>query len=93
MRGFVFGLLLLVIVVLSVLTMRPGGLRYQIRNVGRRLKLAILLGGIFMVVSGVLRLALPNSVMGDVGLGLVGLVLGVVFLILSQDRPVEGKRL
>lgn len=85
-----FGLLLLVIVVLSVLTMRPGGLRYQIRNVGRRLKLAILLGGIFMLVSAVFRLALPNSVMGEVGLGLVGLVLAVVFVILSQDRP-EGQ--
>ena len=89
MRGFVLGLLLLFGVVLSVLSLRPGGLRNQLRNVARRFKIALALVGVFLVVSGVLRLAVrdPNaSTWATAGLGAA---LGVVFVVLAQERQLE----
>jgi hypothetical protein len=89
MRGFVLGLLLLFGVALSVLSLRPGGLRNQLRNVARRFKIALALVGVFLVVSGVLRLAVrdPNaSTWATAGLGAA---LGVVFVVLAQERQLE----
>src|SRR2546430_6747435 len=63
MRGFVIGGFMLLFVVISALSLRPGGLRNQLRNVARRFKIALLLAGIYLVVSAVLRLAVthPNG--------------------------------
>lgn len=90
MRGFLLGLLLLFGVVFSVLSLRPGGLRNQLRNIARRFKLALALGGVFMVASAVLRLAVrdPNaSTFGTVG---VALVLSVAFIFLAQERQLDS---
>jgi hypothetical protein len=89
-RGFVIGLIMLFFVVLSVLSLRPGGLRNQLRNVARRLKIALVLGGVYVVASGVLRLAVqdPNaSTLATVG---VALVLGLLFVFLTQERQLHS---
>jgi hypothetical protein len=89
-RGFVIGLIMLFFVVLSVLSLRPGGLRNQLRNIARRLKIALVLGGVYVVASGVLRLAVqdPNaSTLATVG---VALVLGLLFVFLTQERQLHS---
>jgi len=81
---------MLLFVVLSALSLRPGGLRNQLRNVARRFKIALLLAGIYLVASGVLRLAVtdPNlSAWATVG---VAVVLGLVFVFLAQERPLNS---
>jgi hypothetical protein len=90
MRGFLIGMVLIVLLITSVLSLRPGGLRNQFRNIGRRLKLALALAGIYMVVSAAFRLALPNQAAGEVGTALVGLVLAIIFIVLSPDRPLQS---
>jgi uncharacterized membrane protein len=85
-RGFLIGLVLIPLLVVSVLTLRPGGLRYQLAQVRRRFKLALVLLGIYLGVSTAVRLAWPGREAAEVGLGVLGLVLALVFLVLGQDR-------
>jgi hypothetical protein len=90
MRGFVIGLVMFSFVVISVLSLRPGGLRNQFRNVARRLKIALVLGGLYLVASGVLRLTVqdPNaSTLATVG---IALVLGLLFVFLAQERQLHS---
>jgi hypothetical protein len=90
MRGFVIGLILFSFVVISVLSLRPGGLRNQLRNVARRFKIALVLGGLYVVASGVLRVTVqdPNaSTLATVG---IALVLGLLFVFLSQERQLHS---
>ncbi len=91
MRGFVIGLFLIVFVVLSALSLRPGGLRSQLRNAARRLKLALTLAGIYLVCSTVLRLGFPNSTAAEAGMVALAVVLGVTFLVLGQDRQLDRR--
>jgi uncharacterized membrane protein len=88
-RGFLIGFSLLFFVMVSVLSLRPGGFRNQLRNMARRLKLALLLAGIYLVGSTVLRLAFPNSGAAEVVMVALGAALCVTFLLLSQDRQLE----
>jgi uncharacterized membrane protein len=88
-RGFLIGFSLLFFVMVTVLSLRPGGFRNQLRNVARRLKLALLLAGIYLVGSTVLRLAFPNSGTAEVVMVALGAALCVTFLLLSQDRQLE----
>lgn len=90
MRGFLIGIALLVFVVVSVLSLRPGGLRSQLRNVARRLKLALTLAGIYLVSSTVLRLVFPDSAAAEVGMAGIAVALAVTFLVLGQDRQLDG---
>jgi hypothetical protein len=90
MRGFVIGLIMFSFVVISVLSLRPGGLRNQFRNVARRFKIALVLGGLYVVASGVLRVTVqdPNaSTLATVG---IALVLGLLFVFLSQERQLHS---
>jgi hypothetical protein len=90
MRGFVIGLILLFLVVFSVLSLRPGGLRNQLRNVARRLKIALILAGAYLIASAVLRLAVQDSNASTVGTIGVALVLGLVFVFLAQERELRS---
>ncbi|MDQ6900566.1 MAG: hypothetical protein M3072_13855 [Candidatus Dormibacteraeota bacterium] len=90
MRGYFIGLLLLVVLVVSVLSLRPGGLRNQLRNVARRLKLALGLAGVYLVVSTVLRLTFPGDSRAEWGSIALAVVLGGIFLVLSRDRPLDA---
>jgi hypothetical protein len=88
-RGFLVGLILIPALAISVLSLRPGGLRSQFRNIARRLKLALLLAGVYLVVSAGIRLLFPRSSTGDFVIVGVALVLTLVFVFLSQDRQFE----
>ena len=91
MRGFLIGLFLLFVVVVSVLSVRPGGLRNQLRNVVRRLKLALVLCGIYLAISTAVRLALPTGDLGEIVMIALGGVLAVTFLVLGQDRQLDQR--
>ena len=89
MKGFFVGLILLALVVISVLSIRPGGLRSQLRNVARRLRLALILSGIYLVASTILRLAFPDSTASQGAMIAIAAALAVTFLILGQDRQYD----
>jgi hypothetical protein len=90
-RGFLAGMFLLVFAVVSVLSLRPGGLRNQLRNVARRFKLAMVLAGIYLLCSSALRIAFPNSGMAEIGMVALAGALCITFLVLSSDRPLERR--
>jgi hypothetical protein len=89
LRGFLVGLILIPALAMSVLSLRPGGLRHQLRNIARRLKLALILAGVYLIVSAGIRLLFPRSSAGDFVIVGVALVLTLVFVFLSQDRQFE----
>jgi hypothetical protein len=89
LRGFLFGLLLAPIFVISLLSLRPGGLRNQLRNVARRFRLALILGGIYVLASAALRLLLQGKPAADFATIAVALVLTVIFVYLGQDRQLQ----
>jgi hypothetical protein len=88
-RGVLIGLVLVGVVTFGLLSLRPGGLRNQLRNIARRFKLALLLGGIYMVVAAGLRLLSPNELVTEGGMVATALVLGGIFLVRAQERPLE----
>ena len=84
MRGFLVGLVLIPLLVVGVLSIRPGGLRRQLRHAVRRLRIALLLGGVYLLGSAALRLFFSGPV-ADYGPPALALLLAVVFLVLAQD--------
>ena len=85
MRGFFIGLLLVVGLSVTVLSLRPGGFRRQLRMAARRLRIVLVLGGVYVVTSIVIRLFFPDGPVADYGPPAVALVLVVVFIIAGQD--------
>ena len=92
MRGFLFGLVLLLGFSLTILSLRPGGLRRQLRYAARRFRIVLVLGGIFLACSSIIRLAFPEGVVADFGPPAVAIVLAGVFLVLGQDPVVPAPR-
>jgi hypothetical protein len=84
-RGFLIGLLLLVVLTTSVLSLRPGGLRRQLRFVTRRMRIVLALGGIFLLASSTIRILFPDGAVADWGPPALAVILGVAFLVLAQD--------
>lgn len=95
MRSFAIGLILLTVVSVSVLSLRPGGLRRQLRLAGRRLRIALVVGGVYVVVSTVFRLVSVQGPIVDFGLPVLAVLLAVVFLVLGRDPApqVPAKRI
>ena len=87
MRGFLVGLVLFVVLSVSVLSTRRGGLRRQLRFAARRFRLGLALAGIFLVSSAVIRIAFPDGPVADFGPPTVALVLLAVFVVFGQDPP------
>lgn len=85
MRGIAFGLLLMLLLSLTVLTLRPGGLRRQLRNVARRFRIVLVLGGVFVFGSLVIRLLFTSGPVNEWGPVALALILAVVFLFVAQD--------
>ena len=86
MRGIALGLLLLVAFAITVLSLRPGGLRRQLRFAARRLRIVLILGGAYVIVSMLVRLvAPPDSPVAEWGPPLAAIGLGIVFLFMAQD--------
>ncbi len=94
MRAIVFGLVLMAALSVIVLSIRPGGLRRQLRLAARRLRLVLLFGGVYLVFSTVIRVFFPEGWVSDYGPPAVALVLAGAFLVLSQEPalPPETKR-
>jgi hypothetical protein len=91
MRGILVGLVLLPAVALAVLSIRPGGLRRQLRFAARRLRIALVLGGIYVLASMVARFALGDTTTLEWVLGALALGLGITFVVLAQD-PQPARR-
>ena len=89
MRGFVIGLVMIVGLIATVLSIRPGGLRRQLRFAARRFRLGLLLGGVYLFGSAIVRLAFTAGPISDFGLPLLALVLVAVFMVLGQDPAAE----
>ena len=85
MRGFLLGFILIVALGLIVLSIRPGGLRRQLRFAARRLRLLLVLGTIYVVGSGVLRVVFPDGPVTDFGPPILACVLLAIFFVLGQD--------
>jgi hypothetical protein len=85
MRGFLLGLILVVGLSFSILSLRPGGLRRQLRFAARRFRIMLILGGIFLVGSGIVRVAFPQGPVADFGPPALAIVLAAVFLVAGRD--------
>ena len=91
MRGFLLGFVVLVAFTVIVLSIRPGGLRRQLRLAARRFRIVLVLAGVYLVASTLLRLVMSEGPFFDYGLPALALVLGVIFLVLAQDPPTQDK--
>lgn len=85
MKGLLAGLILFPVLAIGILSIRPGGLRRQLREVRRRLKLALVLAGIYLVASAALRLWLGETRSEPPTYALAA-VLAVTFVALSYER-------
>jgi hypothetical protein len=85
MRGFLFGFILLIVLGVSVLSFRPGGIRKQLGFVARRFRIMLVLGGIFVAGSTIIRVAAPQGVIADYGPPAIAIVLAGIFLIVGRD--------
>lgn len=84
-RGFAIGFVLLVLVSLTVLTLRPGGLRRQFRLIARRFRIVLVLGGAYVFGSLVIRLLFTSGPVNEWGPVALALILAVVFLFVAGD--------
>jgi hypothetical protein len=89
-RGFVLGLAVVAAMTVSILAIRPGGFRRQLRLVARRFRIVLVLGGIFVFGSLIMRLAFKDGPVVDFGPAALGVVLAVAFIILGRDPPMPG---
>jgi hypothetical protein len=84
-RGFFFGLVILFGFGLTVLSLRPGGIRRQLRFVARRFRIMLVLAGIFVAGSTIIRIAASQGVVADYGPPAIAIVLAGVFMIVGRD--------
>lgn len=85
MRGFFVGLILIVGMSATILSLRPGGLRRQLRFAARRFRIALAVGGAFVFGSLIIRLAFPTGPVSDYGPAVLAVVLAAVFLAMARD--------
>ena len=85
MRGFFFGLVVLVAAGVTVLSLRPGGIRRQLRFAARRFRIVLILGGIYVAGSTIIRFAAPEGVVADYGPPALAILLGAVFMFIGRD--------
>lgn len=90
MRGFLIGLIFLVGLSVTVLSLRPGGFRRQLRFVARRFRIMLVLGGIFFIGSLIIRLAFPDGAVADYGPPALAIVLALAFMVLGRDPAPES---
>jgi Ca2+/H+ antiporter len=88
-RTILLGVILFTLLAVSILSLRPGGLRAQFRNVVRRLRLALILLGVYLLVSGALRVAFPDALWAELAVVGIALALALAFVVLGQDRQLE----
>lgn len=84
-RGIAIGFVLLMLLSLTVLTIRPGGLRRQLRLMARRFRIVLVLGGAYVFGSLVIRLLFTSGPVNEWGPVALALILAVVFLFAARD--------
>jgi hypothetical protein len=89
-RGFLLGLFLVIALGLTILSMRPGGLRRQLRFAARRFRLALALAGVYVVGSTAMRIFFPEGPITDFGSPVLALALLAVFFVFGQDPSVPA---
>ncbi len=92
MRGFLLLAIALPLLAIGVLSIRPGGLRQQLRNVRRRFKIAMILAGVYLAAYTAARVAFgDNNQPAEIALIALLAGEGLVFVILAQDpRPARS---
>jgi hypothetical protein len=85
MRGFAFGLVILIGLSVTVLSLRPGGIRKQLGFVARRFRIMLVLGGVFVAGSTIIRIAAPQGVIADYGPPALAIVLAGIFMVVGRD--------
>lgn len=85
MRSFALGFVIIVGLGLTILSLRPGGLRRQLSFAARRFRIALLLGGLYVVASTLIRIFFSQGWVADYGPPAVALVLGAVFIVVGRD--------
>jgi len=68
-----------------VLSIRPGGLRRQLRLAARRFRLVLVLAGVYVVGSTAIRIFFPEGWVADYGPPAMAVALAGAFLVLAQD--------
>jgi hypothetical protein len=91
-RGFLLGLLVIVFLTGTILAIRPGGFKRQLKLVGRRFRIMLVLGGVFVFGSVALRLAFPGGPVADFGPAVLAVVLAIGFIIWGRDPADIGSR-
>jgi hypothetical protein len=89
LRGFFFGLVVLVALGVTVLSFRPGGIRRQLRFVARRFRIMLVLGGVFVAGSTIIRIVAPQGLIADYGPPALAILLAAVFFFVGRD-PAEA---
>jgi hypothetical protein len=84
-RGFILGMFVFVGVAITVLSFRPGGLRLQLRYAARRLRIVLILGGVYVLGSSIVRLTFPEGAVADLAPAALALVLLAVFMFVARD--------
>ena len=98
MRSLVLGLIVFVGLSLTILSIRPGGLRRQLHLAGRRLRIVLVLGGVWMFGSLIIHIAFASGPVSDYGPSVLAILLGVVFMFVGRDpvtpsvSPTSGRR-
>jgi len=68
-----------------VLSIRPGGLRRQLRLAARRFRLVLVLAAVYVVGSTAIRILFPEGWVADYGPPAMAVALAAAFLVLAQD--------
>jgi hypothetical protein len=84
-RGFLIGLVFFVFLSVTILSLRPGGMRRQLRFAARRLRLVLILGGVYLVATSVVRIVSPVGWVADWGPPVLAVLLALAFLVVGQD--------
>jgi len=84
-RAFLFGFILLIGLSLTVLSIRPGGIRQQLRLAARRLRIVLVLAAVYIAADAIIRVVFPEGLIADYGPVAVAVVLAVAFLVFAQD--------
>jgi hypothetical protein len=86
------GLAVVLLLSVSILAFRPGGFRRQLQLVARRFRIVLVLGGVYVFGSLVMRLAFTSGPVADYGPPALAVVLLVAFLFLGRDPAPQSGR-
>ena len=75
-----------------MLSLRPGGLRKQLAFVARRLRIMLILGGIYVLASTVVKLFAPEGPVAEYAPPILAVGVLIGFLFVARDPAPGGAR-